>query len=680
MPALPRHAEPVPQPAGGAAGSARSGEPLRAGLAWRVELALVGAAALVLTVGMALLMGRDLNWDFLNYHAYAAHLTQVDRLSQDYFPAGLQGYLNPLPYLPMAVMQALGWPAALIASVVAAIQSLNLVFLYLIARQLLAASAPRPLVVLAAAVLGGATATLWTQAGSSFVDATLAPLVLAALWLLLRQPGWIGLVVAGLLAGAGPGLKWTLVPYAVALCAAAAGLPGGPALRLRRLLVVGVAAAAGFLITYAPWGWRLYQEFGSPVFPLFNSLFQAADYPLLSDEYRRFVPDTWTALLAFPFRMALHEGWVYTEVGAPDLRPALVIVLGAAALVAMLVARLRPRRQAQPAASGAAVLEPTAQGRLWVLAIFFAVSLLLWLKTSSNGRYAAPTFLLLGPIVWLLCERVAGVRAGRTLGLLAMCLQLVHVSHASGFRWNGQPWSPQMLAVDLPRSLVERPVLLVSVGLPSESYLAIHAHPQSAFTNPIGLYSVPTGGPGWARFVALRDRWAGRTHVVFKTGLKGELVGAEHFRAIDDLVDRLGLSLEPGSCEGIVVNAEAGDRRRLAACAARPKPEPDAELARRRELVRRITDALHARCPRYFQPAAPQVEGLRQEWSRRYVRHDLLVHVNFPEDYIGYRQENQGVAIPIGRVSTWQRDVEDFACRLPHDGRRDASTLVGDKP
>jgi hypothetical protein len=74
------------------------------------------------------------------------------------------------------------------------------------------------------------------------------------------------------------------------------------------------------------------------------------------------------------------------------------------------------------------------------------------------------------------------------------------------------------------------------------------------------------------------------------------------------------------------------------------------------------------------------VEGLRQEWSRRYVRHDLLVHVNFPEDYIGYRQENQGVAIPIGRVSTWQRDVEDFACRLPHDGRRDASTLVGDKP
>jgi hypothetical protein len=128
------------------------------------------------------------------------------------------------------------------------------------------------------------------------------------------------------------------------------------------------------------------------------------------------------------------------------------------------------------------------------------------------------------------------------------------------------------------------------------------------------------------------------------------------------------------------VNREAGNLRRLAACAARPKPEPDAELTQRREIVQRITDALHARCPRYFQPAAPQVEGLREEWSRRYVRHDLLVYVNFPEDYISFRQENQGVAVAIGKVSTWEHDIERFVCRLPHGGRRDASTLAGEKP
>jgi hypothetical protein len=102
--------------AGGAGGSSYSDERPSARLSGAAELALVVTAALGLTVGMALQMGRDLNWDFLNYHAYAALLTQVDRLSQDYFPAGLQGYLNPLPYLPVGVMQALGWPAALIAS------------------------------------------------------------------------------------------------------------------------------------------------------------------------------------------------------------------------------------------------------------------------------------------------------------------------------------------------------------------------------------------------------------------------------------------------------------------------------------------------------------------------------------------------------------------------------------
>lgn len=667
MRALPWHADPVSAAAGSSFGSRPAREAGSLSAPSRLELALVAMAALVVTVGVTLITGRDLNWDYLNYHAYAALAVLQDRLTQDYFAAGVQGYLNPLPYLPMALMQAMGWPAALMASALAAVQSLNLVFLYLIARLLLANPAPRPAVAAAATVLGGATGVLWSQAGSSFIDATLSPLVLAALWLLMRQPGWGGLVVVGLLAGAGPGLKWTLVPYAVALWLAVAGLPGTPALRMQRLAVVGAAAAAGFLITYAPWGWRLYQAFGSPVFPLFNSIFQAADYPTHSDQFLRFVPDSVAALSTFPFRMALLEPWIYTEVAAPDLRPALAVVLGLLWALLALYRRVRPG--GRPAAA-----------RSWVLPIFLGASLLLWLATSSNGRYATPMFLLLGPLVWFLCERVAGLRAGRTLALLVLGLQLVHVGHAGSFRWNAQPWSHEMLPTELPQALAERPLLFITVGVLSESHLATRVHPQSAFTNPVGLHSLPVNGPGWGRFVALRDRWAGRTYVVFRTGREGELVVAEHFTAIDDMVDRLGLSLVPGSCQAIHVNAQAGDLRRLAACAAQPKPQADAELAQRRELTRRITDALHARCPRYFQPPAPQVEGTRDGWSRRYVRHDLLVYVNFAEDLISYRQERQALAVPIGRVSTWEDDVGSFVCRLPHSGRRDTSTLRLDNP
>jgi hypothetical protein len=344
--------------------------------------------------------------------------------------------------------------------------------------------------------------------------------------------------------------------------------------------------------------------------------------------------------------MVLHESWIYTEVPAPDLRPALVVVLGTAGVVLAAARRwqaLGRGAQAAPAPGGAV---PSREGAVaWrVLATFFTVSLLLWLQTSSNGRYATPTFLLLGPIAWALCERVAGARAGRVLGLLALTLQLAHLAHAGNPRFSPQPWSREMLPIELPPALAEQPLLFVTVGSLSESHLAARVHPQSPFTNPIGMHSLPSQGPGWNRFLWLRDRWAGRTRVVFKVHLDGEL-------------------------------AQAGEARRLAACEARLKPQVDEALAAQRELARRITDALQARCPHQFQPPAPEVEGSRGKWTRRYNRHDLFVYVDVEEDVITLRQERQAVAAVLGRVSTWERDVGRFACLLPHGGRRDLRAL-----
>ena len=672
---------------GGAALPVEGGGPTAA------ECALVTAVALVATVAITLLLGHDVNWDYLNYHAYAVVQVFQDRLAQDYFGAGVPGYLNPWAYLPLGVMQAMGWPAPAIASALAALQSLSLVFLYLVSRQLLGGqTASRRLVVATATVLGAATGVLWSQAGSSFVDATLAPLVLAALWLLLRNPGWAALVGAGMLVGAGTGLKWTIVPYALALWLAAAALPGTPGARARRLVLVGAGAVLGFALAYGHWGWRLYQEFGSPVFPLFNSVFQAPDYPTYAEQGKRFVPNSLAGLLALPFAMAGHDSWVYAEVPMPDLRPALVVVLLAAWALLAGWQRLHRRASQDPPAAQASprAAAPAAgpEAAAWpVLTVFFGVSLLVWLQTSTNGRYATPTFLLLGPIAWALLERVFGGRAGRTLGLLLTCLQLVHLAAAGNPRFGPQPWTREMLSVELPASLVNEPALFVTVGGQSYSYLAAHVHPSSAFTNPIGMYSLPTDGPGWGRFVALRDRWAGRTRVVFRLDSPGHTVSSRQLAGIEQFIDRLGLSLDPSDCPGIRVSgvdnaedAEGSGEHRLVACAARLRPAGDAELARQRELARRIMNALQARCPRYFQPPDPQVEGSHGFWMRRHNWHEILVWVNFAEDTISFRMYRQQLALPIGRVSTWERDVEAFVCRLPHGGHRDLRTLRVDMP
>lgn len=670
------------------AASGGATQPVPGGWPTAAECARVTAVALVATVAITLLLGQDVNWDYLNYHAYAAVQVFQDRLAQDYFGANVQSYLNPLVYLPLGAMQAMGWPAPAIASALAAFQALSLVFLYLVSRQLLGGhTASRRLVVAAATVLGAATGVFWSQAGSSFVDATLAPLVLAALWLLQRNPGGAALVGAGVLVGAGTGLKLTLAPYALALWLAAAALPGTPGARARRLVLVGAGAALGFALTYGYWGLRLYQEFGSPVFPLFNSVFQSPDYPTYSEAGKRFVPNSLASLLALPFAMAGHVSWVYAEGPLPDLRPALVVVLLAAWVLLAGWQRLRGLAAQEPSAAQASprAAAPAAgpDAAAWpVLIVFFGVSLMAWLQTSTNGRYAPPTFLLLGPIAWALLERVFGLRAGRTLGLLLTCLQLVHLAAAGNPRWSPHPWTREMLSVQLPASLVNEPALFVTVGVQSYSYLAAHVHRGSAFTNPIGIYSLPTGGPGWGRFVALRDRWAGRTRVVFRLESPGETASPQQLAGMDQFIDRLGLSLDPADCLGIRVSgvgnaedAQGSGEHRLVACAARLRPQGDAELARQRELARRIMNALQARCPRYFQPADPQVEGSDGLWMRRHNMHEIMVWVNFAEDTISFRMYRQQLALPIGRVSTWERDVEAFVCRLPHGGHRDLRTL-----
>lgn len=653
-----------------------------------VDVVVAALVCLVVCIGAALAMGRDLNWDYFNYHAYSAMQWRSDRLAQDFFAAGLQGYLNPLAFAPLGMMQALGLHSALIATVLAGIQSLNLLFLYLINRHLFADVERPRLAAVVITVLGGATVAFWSQVGSTFVDATISPLIMASLWLVLRHPSRRGLAASMLMAGAAVALKWTLIPYVMGLWVAVALLPGSSRQRLLRQISASTSMLAGFLLCYGYWGWRLYQEFGSPLFPLFNSFFKAPDFPAISNTFLRFVPETWVALLQFPLRMAENESWIYTEVAAPDLRPTLVLALVVAGLALSLMRALRPQQLAGAARDSA--IFAADQGSWPVLLVFFGVSLALWLKTSANGRYAVPTLILLGPILWGLAVRILGVRVGRTAIVLVSCLQVLHMASAGVPRWNKQPWTHEMLPASVPAALSSKPYLFVSVGRSSESHVAARVHPESPFINALGMYAIENEGPGWQRFTAMRSRWAGRTQVLFKMPADASDPSTPMLiEAIDEKVDRLGLTLNHNDCHLLVFNSmseETGDdplqerrhRRNLLSCPASLKERPDAELANQRKLAQRIADALELRCPQFFQPARPQIEGSRGMWTRHYLQYDLFVTVAINDDSISFRQERQATPVVLGRVSTWHDDVQRFRCRLPHGGARSVETLRGE--
>ncbi|MDE2437654.1 MAG: hypothetical protein KGM49_15475, partial [Sphingomonadales bacterium] len=468
----------------------------------------LGCAALVcalMSVGLNYLLGRDLNWDYFNYHAYAAQLMVQDRLAQDFFAAGYQGYMNPLPFLPFALMNQAGWSALQIGSGLALIQSLDAFFVYLIAREFTSQSPAPRLSAAVVAFLGCATAIYASQLGSSFVDASTAVPVMAGLWLICRRQTVPNFCAAAALAGAAVALKLTNVPFAAATLLATAFCVEvrSTAGRAKALIQASAAMGIGFLLLYAWWGWKLQHLFGSPVFPLFNQIFRAPDFPAESMRLDRFVPQSLGALLSLPMRMAEQSSWIYTEVVAPDIRPAVLILL----LLGVVLLRLR---RSLPV-FGALAPEP----RLRVVGTYFLSALALWFATSANGRYALPLLFLLGPFCYVAATRLLGARVGLAACAIVVILQTAHAAIPGNPRWNPHPWSAEWLPASIPSVLRDKPALFVVVGLSSESYLAGYMNPQSSFINPIGLLSLRTNGPGWDRFEALRARYAGDTWVVF---------------------------------------------------------------------------------------------------------------------------------------------------------------------
>jgi hypothetical protein len=635
------------------------------------------------------LLGRDLNWDYINYHGYAAVSVLEPRVSQDFFAAGYQGYLNPLPFLPFAWMQQWGWHSLAIGAVLALIHSLNFLFLYLVCREVSSDSQHPVRQAAALTLFGAASVGVLSQIGSTFADPSTTWPVMLALWLVLRHPqsGSVQAVSVAL-AGAATALKWTNAPFALALWVVGllVVLPADWKTVVRRAVSCSAAGLGGFLALYAWWGAQLQAAHQSPVFPLFNGLFRSADAEQQSVALDRFVPQSLESLLALPFRMISHESWIYTEVVAPDLRPALLLVILAVAVVARFAWRW----------AALAPEDPSRRGRSMhrhglTLAVFLTVSTLAWIKTSTNGRYAVPILLLLGPTIYLVARWGLGDRTARLICLLGLALQLVFVSGVPNPRWNPQPWSPEWLRVDpLPEALTRAPALVVSIGQSSSSHVVRHLHPESAFVNPIGLISIATDGPGWSRYVALRERHADRIWVltsvpkVLRAGPFGDRLQHVH-----QLIDRLQLKIDASRCTLVRVNADdpqpawLPDRELhtevLAFCPAAVKPERDPELALARAQAQQIMDAIESRCPGVFQPRRPQVEGIGAVWTRLYGRFDLNVSLELPDGEILMRQDRQATPVKIGDVSTWQRDVAKLRCELPHRGSRGIDTLkVGD--
>jgi hypothetical protein len=345
----------------------------------RAELAFM--SAVVLAFGwISILLGEDASWDFRNYHWYDAYAFLHARLGFDVAVAHHATYYNPLVHLPFYWLVSAG-PAWLAPFYVGALQGLNILPLYLLARSALIPSDNRWLAA-ALAVAGLLGSTVLSSIGNTSYDTALSAPVFGGLAVMVIRrdalsaaaaPAAGAAVLAGLLIGTATGLKLVEGFYAIGFAVALLLLPGSSAVRMARLLAGGAGGIAAVLLCGGFWFLALERATGNPLFPYYNSIFRS---PLIDPTFfgsTNFVPVSFWPTLTFPFRFLLDYR-IADDAPFRDLRiPLLYALLPIASLWFAVRARSSPP-----------IVAPSARR---VLFLFVAGSYVSWLASFAMYRY-----------------------------------------------------------------------------------------------------------------------------------------------------------------------------------------------------------------------------------------------------------------------------------------------------
>jgi len=336
------------------------------------------------------LQGQDSNWDLLNYHYFSGYALLNGNFKGDIAPSGLQSFLNPVPnVLSYLALSQLPFPAN--AWLIAGVQLMTLPLLVLIGRQLGTALgfAQVTLAEFFALALCLLAPLWWSELGTSFSDATMTPLVLLGLHLGLRglAPGPEKtsrvLIGAGVCFGLAVGLKLTNAPFALAFLVALVRVyaPVGWRTAFRLALFFLTGLAVGFLPTLW-WNIYLLQDWGSPIFPLYNAWFKSPYFDLVNFRDMRWRFESIDSFLGYLWDSA--SGTTKTsEILFADLR-----LLIFTALVALLLI-FRKWFSNQNSVT------------LFFL-YFLGISFLLWATFFAYQRYMIPIEVLFGFGIWVL--------------------------------------------------------------------------------------------------------------------------------------------------------------------------------------------------------------------------------------------------------------------------------------
>jgi hypothetical protein len=383
-----------------------------------------------------------------------------------------------------------------------------------------------------------------------------------------------------------------------------------------------------------------------------------------------------------PFEIMSAAPMVDNEVPSPDLRYALLAILGAAALIGLL------RRTWRGSAS---VAGPKAQGASWralaALGCAFLADWVLWLRASGNGRYFLAMACVAGVLVAALvvCLLAQRPRLRTHLLLLILLAQGTQLALGAEFRysawWNGGPW----LQVSMPKEPSTAGLYFTYGDLPN-SFLAPFLPQGFGLINIGGDYELVPGGANGERVQLLIRKYAPNLRVVMmsRLGRTGSQVDATLFADASDALEPFGLRADSGACASINVSdvnrasvVPAVEFRRsprygdystfyLVTCPVVSAPvERDPQLVARRAAANVVFNRVESACPELFRPSRPVTRNYStsraQTWVRRYEETSVTTIVG-PQYVVLTFDDRSGAAAFLGRQSDWERAPRRLAC------------------
>jgi len=428
-----------------------------------------------------------MNWDLQNYHLYNPFAFLTNRLSRDFMAADIQSYLNPLLDVPFY----LAWTTWFhdrprFATFLAGLPYGLAIFLCLrIAQRILPGPGRLRIVeVLAATVIGVTGSVTISEIGTTFNDIPIAVLILGALLVELRcmdNRSWPRLV-SGFVVGLAAGLKLTAVVFAPGMALAIMLTRR----RVGQALLDGAAFSLGWLVGLFVgggwWAWRVYQQFGNPIFPMFNRVIGS---PWFGDVVRdrHFMPHGALEAFFYPFFWDQGASTV-SEVPMYDPRFAMTYVALVALIIGGCIFCISKRADRGEARSA------IDWRRSAFLCIFFIVSFAVWEGMFSIVRYIVALELLSGVVIVLgvrsLC--VASMRestARLTSSLVVVVIAVVAIKDTRSMDWGRTQYENVSRLVDSRIVLPDGAVVLL-VGRPVAFILPFISSANSTYVGVDG--------------------------------------------------------------------------------------------------------------------------------------------------------------------------------------------------